>query len=252
MTLILPLTTGALRALHTLALPGATGEPAPGPDEARQLLEQELERREYQEAQPAWFDTAGQAIIEFFERLLNPEGNGALGAGGLIVAGLIIIALIVTAIIVWGRPRSLARSAHRTAELFGETEQRSARELRRAAETAARAQRFDEAIVLRVRAVARGLGERGIVPLPPGATVQAFARRAAVPFPMFRSQLDATADAFDDVRYLRGTGSAAAYTRIRELDDALAGATPETLPELAGSGVFDTPTTRAQHTAATR
>jgi hypothetical protein len=230
----------SLRSLITLA-PLTVDDPALDPDEARRLLEQELQRGEYQEAEPAWFDIAGQAIVDFFERLLNPEGDGVLGTGGLIVAAALIIALIVTAFIVWGRPRSVVRSTQRVAELFGEAEQRSARELRRAAETAARAQRFDEAIVLRVRALARSLGERGIVMLPPGATVQAFARRAAVPFPEFTAQLDAAANAFDDVRYLRGTGSETAYALVRDLDAALAGTHPGTLPELAGSGVFDTP-----------
>lgn len=207
--------------------------PPPGRDDARELLDQELQRGEYQQAEPAWFDMVGQAIVDFFERLLNPEGTGQLGAGGVIVVVLLIAALIVTAFMVWGRPRAVRRSSQSAGDLFGEAEQRSARELRRAAETAARAARYDEAIVLRVRALARDLAARGIVMLPPGATVQAFARRAGMPFPAFTAKLDAAADAFDDVRYLRGPGSEAAYALVRDLDTALSNAQPEMMPELS-------------------
>lgn len=218
------------------ALQTALGDPdTPAPDReaARQLLEQELSRNEYQQAEPAWFDMVGQSIVEFFERLLNPESPGAVGAGGLVVIALLVIALIIAAFMIWGRPRTAARSAQTTATLFGEQEQRSARELRRAAETAARAGAFDEATVLRTRALARGLAERGILTLPPGATVHAFARQAAVAFPAHRAGLDATADAFDEVRYLRAPGTASAYTLVRDLDSAIAETRPEAMPELA-------------------
>ncbi|MEZ5111474.1 MAG: DUF4129 domain-containing protein [Microbacteriaceae bacterium] len=206
--------------------------PAPDRDEARELLERELERAEYREAEPAWFDIAGRAIVDFFERLLNPESSGSFGAGALIVVAVVVVALIVIALLIWGRPRATIRGAHSGAALFGETEQRSARELRRAADAAVRAQRFDEAIVLRIRAMARGLAERGIVLLPPGATVHAFARRTAVIFPAHAATLDAAADAFDEVRYLRGTGSPVAYTLVRELDAALVDAHPTALAAL--------------------
>jgi hypothetical protein len=223
--------TDAATRVVALARHGADA-PAPDRDEARELLERELEHAEYREAEPAWFDVAGQAIVDFFERLLNPEGSGGFGAGALIVVAVIVVALIVIALLIWGRPRAVTRGAHASAELFGDAEQRSARELRRAADAAARAQRFDEAIVLRIRAMARGLAERGIVMLPPGATVHAFARRTALIFPAHTATLDAAADAFDEVRYLRGTGSPAAYELVRELDAALVDAHPAELPEL--------------------
>ena len=53
----------SLRSLSTLA-PLTVDDPALDPDEARRLLEQELQRGEYQEAEPAWFDIAGQAIVD--------------------------------------------------------------------------------------------------------------------------------------------------------------------------------------------
>ena len=233
--LVSRITAGA--AAPHAALQTALGDPdTPTPDReaARQLLEQELSRAEYQQAEPAWFDMVGQSIVEFFERLLNPDTPGAVGAGGLVVIALLVVALIITAFVIWGRPRAAARSAQATASLFGEREERSARELRRAAETAARAGQFDEATVLRTRALARGLAERGILTPPPGATVHAFARQAAVAFPAHRASLDAAADAFDEVRYLRAPGTESAYALVRDLDTAIADARPEVMPELAG------------------
>ena len=220
------------RAAFASAL-GDPDAPTPDRDTARELLEQELAKNEYQQAEPAWFDVVGRAIVEFFERLLNPDSPNALGAGGLVVIALLVVALIITAFVIWGRPRAAARSATTTATLFGEREERSAREPSRAAETAARAGQFDEATVLRTRALARGLAERGIVTPPPGATVHAFARQAAVAFPTYRTSLDAAADAFDEVRYLRAPGTEAAYALVRDLDTAIADARPAVMPELA-------------------
>ena len=223
--------TDAARIGGVVARRGAD-TPTPDRDEARELLQRELEHAEYREAEPAWFDIVGRSIVDFFERLLNPEGSGGFGAGALIVVAVLVVALIVIALLIWGRPRAVVRGTLAGAELFGEAEQRSARELRRAADSAARAQRFDEAIVLRIRAIARGLAERGIVMLPPGATVHAFARRAATAFPAQTRALDAAADAFDEVRYLRGPGSESAYALVRDLDAALRDAHPAVLPEL--------------------
>lgn len=227
------LTDFAPRFVEVLRALGDSETPAPDRDAARELLEQELARNEYQQAQPEWFDLISQAIIDFFRNLFNPEAPGALGAGGLVIIALIAVAIIVTAFVLWGRPRSAARSASASTVLFGEDEQRSARELRRAADAAAKASRFDDATVLRTRALARGLAERGILTPPPGATVHAFARQASRAFPRHQAALDATADAFDDVRYLRGPGSETAYGMVRELDLAIAADAPEVLPELA-------------------
>ena len=85
---------------------------------------------------------------------------------------------------------------------------------------------WDAATVLRTRAIARGLVERTITEIEPGATVHRFARAATVAFPGEASALDALADDFDDVRYLRRLGTADAYERARLLDERLQRATP--------------------------
>lgn len=85
---------------------------------------------------------------------------------------------------------------------------------------------WDAAIVLRFRALARGLTERGLVETPPGATVHGFARRAALAFPGQAAALEDAAGAFDDVRYLRRPGTVELYRRIAAVDEAVASARP--------------------------
>ncbi len=106
--------------------------------------------------------------------------------------------------------------------------------MRRDAAALAAKSEWDAAIVLRFRALARGLIERGAVDTPPGATVHAFARAAARAFPPHADALEAAAAAFDDVRYLRRPGTEELYRVIATVDDRVGSARPA-LSELAGA-----------------
>jgi hypothetical protein len=132
----------------------------------------------------------------------------------------------VAALLIWGRPRRSARLPAATTPLFGDADERTAADLRRDAAAAASAGAWNDAIVLRFRALARGLAERTLVEVSAGTTVHGFARRTALVFPAESHRMDAAAAAFDDVRYLRRPGSEAAYLAISALDDDLAGARP--------------------------
>ncbi|MDR2294918.1 MAG: DUF4129 domain-containing protein [Microbacterium sp.] len=208
----------------------------PDPDEARSWLEDELAKPAYAEAKPTWFDQMAKAISDFISSILNPQlGPG----GGMVVAaviGVLIVAVIVAAVIVWGVPRARA-SSRLTADdlLFGEEETRTAAELRHAAQQAAAAGDYDQAVILRFRALARGLSERGAVRLEPGATVHAFAAQAAAAFPAEVTELNTAADLFDAVRYLRQPGTAEAFDRVSRTDERLERTRPTALPELAGA-----------------
>ncbi|GAA2004191.1 DUF4129 domain-containing protein [Microbacterium ulmi] len=199
---------------------------APEGDDARRWAEQELSDPAYAAAQPTAFDRIARAIGDFVADLLSaqlPEGVGSLVA---LVAAAVAIGVIATAILVWGVPRATARSRRVPAELFGEAETRSATQLRADAASRASEGEWEAAIVLRFRALARGLSERGIVDPPPGATVHAFARRAGRSFPASAAELEAAAGAFDDVRYLRRPGTAELYRCVAAVDDAVAAARP--------------------------
>ncbi|MGC5169282.1 DUF4129 domain-containing protein [Microbacterium sp. DT81.1] len=196
----------------------------PDGDEAREWAERELSRPVYAEAQPTPLDRIARAVAEFFEDLLSSELPGGWSGPLALVVALVLTGLLVAAFLIWGRPRLSARSAPSPLELFGEEERRSAAQLRRAAAAEAAAGRWEDAIVLRFRALARGVVERGVLEPAPGATVHAFARQAALAFPVEVERLDAAASAFDDVRYLRRPGTAALYARVADADDALVAA----------------------------
>ena len=101
-----------------------------------------------------------------------------------------------------------------------------------AAAAAARGE-WDDAIVLRFRAFARGLTERGIVDPPPGATARAFARSAGDTLPVLGIPAIEGAAVFDDVRYLGRAGTAEAYALVTRLDDTAVRTRPRT-PDAAG------------------
>lgn len=197
----------------------------PDGDQAREWAERELADPVYAAAEPTALDRIARAVAEFFASLFSAEVPQLWGPWAAVAAAVIVAVVILAAFLVWGVPWATGRARART-ELFGAVEERTAEELRR--DAAARVARgdWDGAIVLRFRALARGLTERGIVDTPPGATVHAFARAAGGSFPAQADALEAAAAAFDDVRYLRRPGSPPLYERVAALDDALRAAQP--------------------------
>jgi len=211
---------------------GTVPQLTPDGDEARKWAERELADSVYAIAEPTPFDRIARALGDFFASLFSVQLDGGWGPWVAVVAAVVIVVVIIAAFLVWGIPRATGRS-RATHALFGVDEQRSAAELRRDAASLAAKGEWSEAIVLRFRALARGLVERGAVDTPPGATVHAFARAAARAFPASGGELESAAAAFDDVRYLRRPGTEELYRRIAAVDETVAAARP-VLPDLAG------------------
>ncbi|MFT4229242.1 MAG: DUF4129 domain-containing protein [Microbacterium sp.] len=202
----------------------------PDPDEARRRAAEELAKPEYEAAQPTPLDRVAQAVGDFLQGILSGEAPpGWDGLLGIVVVSVAVL-LVVAAVLIWGRPRAVRRSHAATGELFARDEA-SAAELRREAVARASARDWDGAIVLRMRALARALAERTLVDPAPGTTVHAFARQAARVFPAQGEALEASAKAFDDVRYLRRPGTAELYALVAETDDALETSRPAALPD---------------------
>lgn len=192
----------------------------PDGEQAREWAERELADPVYRAAEPTAFDRIARAIGDFFSSLFSAELSGDWGPWVALVAAIVAVAVIVAAFLIWGVPRATGRS-RATTELFGAREERSATALRRDAEDAAAKGAWDAAIVLRFRALARGLVERGAVDTPPGATVHAFARASSRAFPRYADALEEAAATFDDVRYLRRPGTESLYRRLAAVDDAV-------------------------------
>lgn len=220
--------SGPLAVVRAFAARGADAVPplTPDGDEARKWAERELSDPVYDIAEPTPLDRFARAVAEFFENLFSTELSGEWGSAVALIAAAVVIVVIVVAFAVWGIPRASRRARSQAPALFGETEHRTAAELRAAAASHARAAEWDAAIVLHFRALARGCTERGVVDVPPGATVHAFARAASRSFPAIADRLESAATAFDDVRYLRRPGTAALYRVVADADAAVVAARP--------------------------
>jgi hypothetical protein len=208
-----------------ILLPAADDLFIPDGDQARQWAEDELSKQAYQAAEPTWFDEWARGIVKWFSDLFSGKGTGDLAPVLLTVIVVVIVLALVVALLVWGRPRA-SRSARRRTELLGERDDRTAAQLRTEADRAARDRDWDTAVVLRYRALARGLLERDLIDPTPGDTAQGIARQAAAPFPGFADRLHAAATAFDAVRYLRIPADEETYTLLAAMDDELRTAPP--------------------------
>ncbi|WP_308493296.1 DUF4129 domain-containing protein [Microbacterium terrisoli] len=193
----------------------------PDAEQARQWAQHELSDPAYAAAHPTPIDRMARAVQDFFASLFSGSADGVWAVWLAVGVAVVLIALIVVAVVLSGRSRLSRRTAAGQSQLFGDVETRSAAELRRTAAAAADAQDWSEAVILRFRALARGTVERGAVDLTPGATTHSFARAAGRVFPAHAGAVDAAADAFDDVRYLRRPGTADLYATVARADDGV-------------------------------
>ncbi|MDR6866356.1 hypothetical protein J2Y69_000948 [Microbacterium resistens] len=201
----------------------------PDGDEARRWAEDELAKTAYAEARPTLFDQWSRSVAEFVVQLFDPRSAADLGPVGLIIVCIVVVAALVVVLIIWGRPRRSFRRPRRI-DLLGSDDARTAAQLRADAERSAKAGDWDEAIVLRYRAVARSMVERDLITPAPGATAQRIARDGGEVFAALADPLVRAAASFDDVRYLRHPGTEARYRDLAETDARLQSARLEPVP----------------------
>jgi hypothetical protein len=200
---------------------------------ARQWLLDELAKPPYRAAQPTPFDLLVKQIQDWINSLIEGLGSVQIpGVGNLLglVAIVVVIVILVVAFLVFGLPRITRRSAA-NGELFGDDDTRDAATMRRDAERAAASGDYTAAIAELFRALARGLDERTLVSVFPGSTAGDVASRAAAVFPDAAARLHAAARAFDEVRYLDTTGTAAHWEQLVALERELRTARPARRPD---------------------
>ncbi len=211
--------------LERMTLLALTDVFIPDGDDARRRAEEELAEREYQAAKPTWFDEFAAGVWNWFTSLFTTDGAGGAAPVALVAIVIVVIAALVVALLVWGRPRA-SRSTRGHSDLLGERDDRTAAQLRTDAERRAREQDWDGAVVLRFRALARGLIERDLIDPAPGATAQGIVREAITSLPGLDDRLHRAATAFDAVRYLREPADEARYRALAATDDAVRHTTP--------------------------
>ncbi|AXL11770.1 DUF4129 domain-containing protein [Microbacterium foliorum] len=202
----------------------------PDGDEARRWAEQELADPRYADAKPTWFDLMARDIGRFLADLFSADNGASVGPSALIIVSIIVFGALVAALIIWGRPRRSQSVRVARGGLLGAEDDRSAAQLRTDADRAARAQDWDEATILRFRALARGLLERDLIDPSPGATAQAIAREVSAVFPVESDPVRRAAVSFDDVRYLRHPATAERYAELAATDERLSSLRPDLVP----------------------
>lgn len=190
---------------------------------AREAAEHELSKPMYHENDPNLLQQGLDRLWDWIGELLDTASGAAPGGPlGLIVLMLLVVGLVAA---LWWRLGTPPRPV-RSADALFDDGPRSAAEHRRAAETHAAAQRWNEAVQERMRAVVRSLEERALLDPRPGRTADEAAAEAGRPLPAHAARLHAAAREFDDVTYGGRTADQQAYLAVRALDLDLETAKP--------------------------
>lgn len=190
----------------------------PDADQARNWLEDELSKAEYQDAQPGLLERAVAKILEFLDELLSGiQGVGApTGILLLALGALVLLALAVLVV----RPRLNARK--KPAGLFDETgADQDAASHRALAEDAARSGDWDTALTERLRAILRSAEERVILDPRPGRTAREAGSSLSAVFPGAAAEILWLSRRFDEIRYGGSRAAEPDARRAAELDAQL-------------------------------
>jgi Domain of unknown function (DUF4129) len=181
----------------------------------------ELAKSVYAEKRPPLLMVALQWVVEHIELLLARAADAAPG-GWLGLALLAVISALVVALVLW-HSGPVRRTAKAEGAIFvGGT--RSSAEYRQAADRAAAAGAWAEAVRERFRALVRAMEEREVLDGRPGRTADEAAIDGAGAFPSLATDLTRAAATFDDVVYGGLAAGPVDDARLRELDRAVAGA----------------------------
>jgi hypothetical protein len=187
-----------------------------GHDAAHEAARRELDKPIYPKEDPT--QRFQEWIHELLYRILE---KGSSIPGGWLTVG-VLLSLLVIAVVIAVRIARRTMRTHRGGDfqLFDSGEL-SAAQHRAAAEDSAAQGQWTPAIRHRLRAVARGLEEAGILDPAPGRTANELARDAGERIPHLADELSGAAGAFNDVTYGERPGTPAAYQLIVDLDDHL-------------------------------
>ncbi|MFC8920393.1 DUF4129 domain-containing protein [Streptomyces sp. NPDC057116] len=199
---------------------------------AREAAERELSNPMYHENDPNLLQRALDRFWNWVGELFG-SASGATPGGAL---GLVAVALVVMALVaaLWWRLGTPRRTPTTSDSLFDDR-LRSAAEHRTAAEAHAAADRWNQAVQERMRAIVRSLEERTVLDPRPGRTADEAAAEAGRPLPAHADELRAAARAFDDVTYGGRTADRPTYQRLTDLDTALQQAKPQLADAFRGA-----------------
>ena len=193
---------------------------SPDPGTARSWLREELSRPDYQES-------LLQRVSRWFHDLLDQLQAATGASGGLsTLSGVVVLVLLVAVgTFLLSRLGANAKGREPSAPVFTDT-RRSAADHRHAARTALEQERWEDAVLESVRALAAGLFERGLAQEHADVTVHEIATRTAALFPAHQPRIDAVATTFDETRYGDRPADATHALEAVSLEDDLARLAP--------------------------
>ncbi len=202
-----------------------------GRDAAADAARQELSKAVYAADRPS---LAQQVINWVLDHVLRTLAAVSSATPGGILGLVVLVALVVLVVFLVRRKTGpLRRAGAGDVPLFvGRL--RAAAEYRAAADSAAAAGDWDEAVRQRFRAVVRSLEERDILDPRPGRTAGEATADAARALPSCAAGLRDAARSFDDVAYGGRPSDQQADAQLRELDRQLAAARPADDSQTAG------------------
>jgi len=207
--------------LQAMLPPGMPTSLFPDPESARELLRDELARPEYQEP-------LLERVARWFNELVDSARGATASSGGLTqLAALVLLALLVVGLAVaLSRLRANPTQARPGTAVFADVPE-TAQEHRRRANAALSQDRWGEAVIESVRALASGLVERDLMPQQSGVTVHEISWRAAELFPSHGRRLETMTTVFDETRYGERAADEARAREIVALEAELGSRSPE-------------------------
>ena len=207
------------------------GEPPITRDGAREAAQRELSKAIYHRYDDPWPVQAFKAIEHWIGRVFDSVGRHSPGGGAGATAVLVAVAILLLALR-W-RLGPMRRTPRHAVTVLGTTKA-SAADHRREAVEAAGAGLWSDAIIARMRALARGLEESSELPERPGRTADELAAAVAVSRPDAAAVTGRAATVFDEVAYGHRPGSADGYADVVAADERLGGVS-RSARERAGS-----------------
>jgi hypothetical protein len=195
----------------------AGGEPITR-DGARAAARRELSKGIYHRDDESWALRVFNAVQRWIDHLIHSVSKHAPG-GGVGALALLLAAMVLVAI-VWWRVGFVRRTTSVQGPVLGGRARTSA-DLMREAAAAALAERWDDAVVARMRALAMSVEERGIVDPRPGRTADELALEVASALPVAADAVRSAATAFDAVAYGNRPAEHATYDVIVSAADLI-------------------------------
>jgi hypothetical protein len=187
-------------------------------ENAREAAQRELSKEIYHRYDDPWpvrvFDWITHWIDGLFDRVTAHAPGGGPGA-------LVLLAVIVALLVFARWQLGPIRRETRARQALLDERSTTAAQHRDAATAAAAAGRWHDAVVARMRALARDLEERGILDERPGRTADELAREVPAVLPDVAQQVRAATWTFDEVVYGDRPATAQSYATVAEADEAV-------------------------------